>query len=110
MRMDAFYDRVVAPRLAKLYAAALREVCGVQAPITIIGGRVVAATRATPGAPPRRVSGRLYRSIRVVGNRVYVHAPYAQHLERDGHKFVERAKRLMRTWTKSSSPRITSGS
>lgn len=87
---QAFYDKVVAPRLANMVAQEMRIVCGVQAPTKVTkSGRIVAATPATPGAPPRRVTGRFIRSIRVVRNRIYVGAPYAARLEAQGHEFVQ---------------------
>lgn len=44
-----------------------RRVVGRQAPTrTTMGGRVVATTRARPYAPPRRVTGDLYRSASIV--------------------------------------------
>jgi hypothetical protein len=105
MTMDAFYGKVLAPRLAQLYRDALREILGVQAPTKLVGGKLVAATPAIPGAPPRRVTGQLWGNIVVRQNRVYVNMPYAWYLEkgkgRRRHPFVQRAIELVKKWSRS---------
>jgi hypothetical protein len=85
MRLDAYLRNRASESFAKKLAAAIRIICSVP------GAK---GTRATPGAPPRRITGRLYRSIRAQGSKVYVHAPYAKYLEDDAHKFVERSVML----------------
>lgn len=72
----------VAEHLAKV----VRQVLSVQAPTRITrGGNLVAATRATPFAPPRRITGRLQDSVKVQrtarGAKLTVYAPYAMPLE-----------------------------
>lgn len=52
-------------------------------------------TRATPGAPPRKVTGRLQRSINRRRSTVYVGAPYAVYLEDSDHKFIEPTLKAM---------------
>jgi hypothetical protein len=48
-------------------AQEMRSVCSVPAPIRVSrSGRAYAITPATPGAPPRMVTGNLYRSIRTI--------------------------------------------
>lgn len=105
LKFEAFYAKVVAPRLAQMYAECLREVLGVQAPTRVTAsGNIVAATRATPGAPPRMVTKRLKESVQVRnGNKIYILAPYAAWLEhRTSHKYVARAKKLLLARSKSS--------
>ena len=102
MKMEAFYGTVLAPRLAQLFRDALREVLGVQAPVILLGSvKLVAATPATPGAPPRMVTHNLRNNIVVRGNKVYINMPYGAYLEADGHKFINRAIRLVREWSRA---------
>ena len=102
LKLEAFYGKMAAPRLAKLLRDSIREVIGIQAPVALVGGRFVALTPAVPGAPPRRVSGRLWISVQARGSRVYVLAPYGEYLERDNHKFLQRAKDLLKQKSRSS--------
>lgn len=106
MRVHEFFRKVARQKckmLADQLAREMRKVVGVQAPTRITrSGRMVAATRATPFAPPRKVTGRLQKSIHVIetkrGASVQVCAPYAQYLEygtgREGfpHAFLSVAK------------------
>lgn len=64
-----------------------RRLLSVQAPVRLTtGGRLVATTPATPGAPPRKVSGKLYKSVKEQetkhGAQLIVYAPYAWYLEK----------------------------
>lgn len=94
MSLEAFMKKRVSLVFAVRVAEAMKEVCGIQAPVIIVGGKKVAATRATPGAPPRRVTSRLWNSIRVYENKIQIHAPYARFLEAKNHKFVQRSVKL----------------
>lgn len=58
--------------LADAVVASTREVLGISGD---------PKTKATPFAPPRRITGRLQRSVRRRGLRVSVDAPYAAILE-----------------------------
>lgn len=83
---------------AVFLVARIKETLSVPAPrkrVTSFAGVVYykATTKATPGAPPRKVSGRLRSSITYaiispkeawVGTNVH----YAKPLERKGHKFL----------------------
>ena len=100
MRLDVLLKKRAAERYAEALAEALKVVCGIHAPI--VNGR---PTKATPGAPPRRVTSRLWNSIRAYGSRVLVHAPYAKHLENSTHKFLERAKRIVQQMLKGGMTR-----
>lgn len=103
LTLSAFYSKTVAPRLAQLFREALREVLGVQAPVRLLpSGVLVATTPAIPGAAPRMVTHRLHDNIVVRGNKVYINMPYGRYLEDDSHKFIERAKKLMRSMSRSS--------
>ena len=64
----------------------LKRVVGKQAPTrTTRTGKIVATTKAKPFKPPRRVSGKLQKSIKVQrtahGARVTIYAPYSVRLE-----------------------------
>ena len=108
LRFEAFYSQAIAPRLAKLFRDSIREVIGVQAPVRLLpSGHIVATTPATPGAPPRKVSGRLWTSVQARGNKVYVLAPYGEFLEKDNHRFIALAKAEMQRRTRSANARIT---
>lgn len=102
MRLEEFflkYRRGAGVGVANEFAAEIRRILSVQAPVrTTRSGRIVAATRATPYAPPRMVTGALRRSVAVVptahGARVVVWKPYGVPLEKGTsvagfpHKFV----------------------
>jgi len=82
---------------------------GIQAPIRITAsGRIVAATPAIPGAPPRMVTKRLRNSIQVRnGNRIYVLVPYSVYLEhskKHPHPFVQES--IRRATRKGTSPTV----
>ena len=89
-RMEEFFKRYARGRgvmMAERLHAALGDILSLQAPTRMTrGGRIVAATPAFPNAPPRRVTGKLKDSRRVIrtahGARVAVFAPYAMPLER----------------------------
>lgn len=94
------YARGAGVKIAEQFAKELRQVVGVQAQTRVTrSGKLVATTRAVNQAPPRRVSGKLQRSIKVIrtstGNAsVQIYAEYAWYLEkRTGgsfpHKFVK---------------------
>jgi hypothetical protein len=83
-----------ADRAGRFLADKARQTLGRQAPLRPSRrGRPYAATRATPGAPPRRVTGRLLASVRYDADRrtgkvrVLVNTP-GQFLERGGHAFL----------------------
>ena len=90
MRLEEFFKKYARKRgvtVAEEFAKRLRQKVGKQAPIRRTrSGRVVATTSAIPFAPPRRVTGRLQRSIKVVrtahGARVVIWAPYSVPLEK----------------------------
>ena len=102
MRLDVLLKKRAAERYAQALAEALKVVCGIHAPM--VNGR---PTKATPGAPPRRVTSRLWNSIRAYGSRVLIHAPYAKPLEGDNmnHKFLARAKRIVQRTIKGGMTR-----
>ena len=90
-------------QMADALAEEMRRVVGVQAPTRRTrSGKVVAATKAIPFAPPRRVTGKLQKSITVrrtiFGATVTVHQPYGVPLETLTHwygwphLYVARAK------------------
>lgn len=92
--------------MAEALAKEMKIVVGVQAPTRRTrSGRIVAATPATPFAPPRRVTGKLQASIKVVrvknGAKVVVYQPYGLPLETSTrwwgwpHIFVARAKHIL---------------
>ena len=109
MRLEEFFvkhARGAGIKIGHRFAVELRTILSVQAPLRVTrGGRVVAATRATPFAPPRRVTGRLQGSVREVptkhGLRVAVFKPYAVPLEKSArwfgwpHRFVQPVLRMM---------------
>ncbi len=83
-----------AKRLAEKVVRELKRVVGVQARTRITkSGRVVAVDRATPGAPPRRVTGRGQESIdfRVTkANVIFGAVWYMLHLEKNGHPWLRK--------------------
>jgi len=109
MRLEEFFEKYARGRgvmIAEQLAKEIRGVLSVQAPVRISrSGKIVATTKAKPFAPPRRVSGKLQKSVKVVrtkhGARVVVFAPYAASLEYTTkwagwpHKFVQVAMRKM---------------
>lgn len=109
MRLEEFfakYARGAGVGIGRKFARELRAILSVQAPLrTTRGGRVVAATRATPFAPPRRVTGALQGSVREIptkhGLRVVVFKPYSVPLEKSSrwygwpHRFVQPVLRMM---------------
>jgi hypothetical protein len=91
LTMDQFLDEVTADMgrwLADELVRQMREVCSVPGSPD---------TPARPYAPPRRITGKLIKSIRRRGRTVVVEAPYAGYLEfgtaRKGfpHAFVDKA-------------------
>jgi acyl-coenzyme A synthetase/AMP-(fatty) acid ligase len=102
MRLDAYLKKAASEAFAQRLVLAMKIICGIHAPM--VGGR---PTRATPGAPPRRVTSRLWESIRAYGNKVEVHAPYAKYLEGGNHKFVRRAVKLAQEMGRTSTGKIT---
>lgn len=103
----AFYTRVVAPRLAKMVAQEMRQLLNVQAPTRMSGGRLVATTRATPGDPPRRVTGALYKSVRARGPVVYINKRYGWILDKTGHPFIKESIRRACMRSRSKGARVS---
>lgn len=109
MRLEEFfkkYARGAGAKIGHKFAQELRTILSVQAPLRVTrGGRVVAATRAKPFAPPRRVTGALQGSVREVptknGLRVVVFKPYSVPLEKSArwygwpHRFIQPVLRMM---------------
>jgi hypothetical protein len=97
MRFFQKYARDIGVKKGEEFARRLRKKISVQAPLRISRtGRVYAATRATPGAPPRRVTGALQASVKTQktahGLKVNVYKPYGWFLEysrKHPHKFFE---------------------
>ena len=96
MRLEEFFQKWARGRgvlVADKLATEIRRLLSVQAPVRrTASGKLVATTRATPGAPPRKVSGDLYRSVRVHrtahGARVVIYKWYSVPLEHRGHPFL----------------------
>lgn len=90
MRLSEWFKKYARGRgvgVAEELKRRLQAKLSVQAPLRVTkGGRVVAATKATPYAPPRRVLGDLLRSVVVVrtahGARLVIYAPYGWPLEK----------------------------
>lgn len=95
MRLGEFFRKHAKQRgvaIGHRFAENLREILNVQAPVRWTrSGRMVAARKATPFAPPRKVTGRLRRSVTEIptvnGLKVVVYSPYAVPLEKS-HRFA----------------------
>lgn len=89
-RLEEFFKRYARGRgiaKAEELRRELDKILSVRAPTRITkSGRVVAATPATPYAPPREVTGALRRSVKIVrtehGARLVVWKPYGFFLEK----------------------------
>lgn len=82
-------------KVARFFVQELRRTLQVRAPLRRApSGRRVAKTRARPGAPPRRITHRLYRGARYQRLSKYRvrmgvwDVPYAVYLEYGGHPFL----------------------
>lgn len=93
------YARGRGVTMADKLAKEIKDVLSVQAPIKRTrSGRIVASTKATPFAPPRKVTGKLQKSVRVQrtrnGAKLIIDAPYGLPLETSTrwwgwpHKFI----------------------
>lgn len=105
-QMREFFKRYARQRgvmMADKLAEEIKRVLSVQAPVRVTRrGKLVAATKAVPFAPPRRVTGKLQRSVKVKrttkGATVVIYQPYGLPLETSTrwwgwpHIFVARAK------------------
>lgn len=74
-------------KIADQMAIELNQILSVQAPTRVTkSGRIVAATKATPFAPPRRVRGQLQSSVQVwrtvFGAKLRIQAFYGYYLEK----------------------------
>lgn len=104
MRLHEFFKKYARGRgvqMAEQFAENLREVLSVQAPTRISrSGRVYAATPAIPGAPPRRVTGALQKSVSVIrtknGASVQVYKFYGAILEEKNHPFFAKTLKKMK--------------
>ena len=98
------YAKGAGVKIGEEFARRLRKKIDIQAPIRYTrSGRIVAATRAIPKAPPRKVTGALQASVKTQktrrGLKVTVYKPYGWFLEfsvKHPHKFFEPVLREMK--------------
>lgn len=102
MRLAEFFERYAkgaGVKMADQLAIELRKILNVQAPVRRTrSGKLVATTKARPFAIPRKVTGKLRNSVKVIrtprGASVQVYARYGVFLEKGKrpygfpHKFV----------------------
>lgn len=101
MKLEEWFQKYCRNRgmvLAEKLLARVRKKLSKRAPVKITrGGNLVARTPALPGAPPRYVTGRLYKSVTLRrtarGAVLTIAAPYASFLEVSDHKFLAPAKK-----------------
>lgn len=109
--LEAFYKKAVAPRLAQMVRDEIKALVSKQAPVALIGGRLVATVPATPGAPPRKVTGRGHAMVQARGNKVVMLAAhkgvfYMWVNDAKDHPFIKKAVRLALARSRSSNARV----